>query len=50
MSLFRALYPHLCTPEKTSWLVTHPRISLGQACLTQMFFQDRLSKKEGAPS
>lgn len=27
-------------------LVTYPKISLGQACLTQWFFRDRLLKKE----
>jgi hypothetical protein len=36
----------LCAPEKTSRSVTHPKIALGQARLTQSFFRDMLPKKK----
>jgi hypothetical protein len=35
----------MCT-QKTFRLVTHPKISLGQACLTWMFFRGKLPKKK----
>jgi hypothetical protein len=48
MSLLCTLCPRPCALEKTSLLVTHPKIALGQARLTHKFFQDMLSKKEDA--
>jgi hypothetical protein len=44
-SLLCALYPHSCALEKTSRPVTHPKITLGQARLTQRS-RDRLPKKK----
>jgi hypothetical protein len=38
--------PHLYTPRKTSWSVTHPEIALGQARLTPKFFADELPEKK----
>jgi hypothetical protein len=38
-------YIHLCTPEKTSWSITHPEIAPGQARLTLEFFIVGLLKK-----
>jgi hypothetical protein len=38
--------PHLCTPSKTSWSVTHPEIALGQARLTLEFFACELLEKK----
>jgi hypothetical protein len=44
--LLCTLCPHSCAPEKTSRPVTHPMITLGQACLTSRFFRDRLPKNK----
>jgi hypothetical protein len=38
--------PHLCTYEKTSQSVTHPKIAPGQARLTPEFFTGGLPKKK----
>jgi hypothetical protein len=46
MSLFNALCPHSCAPKKTFWSVIDPKISLGQARLTWMFFRRRLLKRK----
>jgi hypothetical protein len=37
--------PHLCTPGKTSRLVTHPEIALSQARLTLEYFAGGVLKK-----
>jgi hypothetical protein len=38
--------PHLCTPRKTSRLVTHPEIALGQARLTPEYFSVGILEKK----
>jgi hypothetical protein len=38
--------PHLCTHEKTSRSVTHPKIALDQARLTTEFFTGGLMEKK----
>jgi hypothetical protein len=45
-SLLCAICHHSCVPRKTSRSVTHPKIAIGQARLTQRFFRGRLLKKK----
>jgi hypothetical protein len=45
-SLSCVLCPHSCTSGNTSQSVTHPKIALGYARLTQRFLRDRLPKNK----